>query len=194
MGLPPHGGDGLTPQAWGSEVLEMRHTEHEEGFRGPGADTGEKAGEQSCEEDQPWLWMPRSGMKLRAGSARGSEVAPGKVGSNLKSKDRPCFYMSPEGWETIGVDEGQTHVVQRRNGTLELGWAGGGGPSDWREEGGEKPRAASACQPQGLWARLLPYPGGSGPCTAEHWSWEEAWRPLTHLILEFGKRRPRERK
>lgn len=77
------------------------------------------------------------GTRLRAGSARGLEVAPGKVSSNLKSKDRPCFYLNPEGWETIGVDEGQTRMVQRRDGSLGLGWRPG--PKDWREEGGEKP-------------------------------------------------------
>lgn len=71
------------------------------------------------------------GTRLRAGSAQGLEVALGKVSSNLKSKDRPCFYL------TIGVDEGQTLVVQRRDGSLGLGWRQR--PKDWREEGGEKP-------------------------------------------------------
>lgn len=79
------------------------------------------------------------------------------------------------------------------------GWAGGRGlRTGGKKEGrslearlgffnlGMYQGAASACQPQGLRARPLPYPGGPGPRTAEHWSWVEAWRPLTRLILELG--------
>lgn len=71
----------------------MRHTEHE-GVPGAQEQTLEKRQESRAERRTSVALDAQVGTRLRAGSARGLEVAPGKVSSNLKSKDRPCFYLT----------------------------------------------------------------------------------------------------